>query len=69
MKQTLVKSELFAQSMSRKEFLRFFTLAVLTLFGFNNFMGFINSRTNNQQQIQLTQKTSGHGFGSSRFGA
>lgn len=68
MKQTKIKTELFAQSMSRKEFLRFLVLGVFAVFGINNFMNFLQSQAGQTRSAQVSQKSTGHGFGSSRFG-
>ena len=68
MKQTFTKTELFAQSMSRREFMKFLALGLLAMLGLNNLMSFLNSRAHQQSQVQATQQVSGHGFGSSRFG-
>lgn len=68
MKQTFTKTELFAQSMSRKDFLKFIAFGLFAVLGLNNFMSFLNTRTHQQAQVQVAQKASGHGFGSSRFG-
>jgi hypothetical protein len=53
--------ELLSKEMTRAEFLRFGGLAILALFGLNNFMNLLQSQQKQEQH-------SAHGFGSSKFG-
>lgn len=69
MEQKQNKNELLAQSMSRKDFLRFIGLGVFAAFGVNNFIQYLNSNTPQPKSQQTTRQSSGRGFGSSSFGA
>ena len=66
MKETkLITEELFSRQMTRKEFVQFAGMAIIALFGINNFLSFLikNSPKSSQQSVK-----SGSGFGSSKFG-
>ncbi|MCA9334601.1 hypothetical protein KC953_00485 [Candidatus Saccharibacteria bacterium] len=58
-------SELFSKEMTRKEFMQFAGMAVLAMFGVNNFLKFIAQNTGKNSH---TADKSGRGFGSSKFG-
>ena len=57
--------ELFARQMTRKEFVQFAGLAVIGIFGINNFLSFLYK---NGPQPPRHDRKSGSGFGSSKFG-
>lgn len=62
--------ELLAQKMSRKEFLRFFIMAIMAIFGVTNFLNFImkNSKKIESANQKAVEQSSAHGFGSRKFG-
>lgn len=57
--------ELFTRQMTRKEFVQFAGLAVISLFGINNFLSFLYK---NSSSSAHHDRKSGSGFGSSKFG-
>jgi hypothetical protein len=66
MKQT---KELFAKQMSRKEFLQFMGMAVIALFGLNNFIAFLRQHPQtSSQSADKTKDSTSNGFGSRKFG-
>ncbi|MDB5177257.1 MAG: hypothetical protein JWN75_925 [Candidatus Saccharibacteria bacterium] len=66
MKQT---KELFAKQMSRKEFLQFMGMAVIALFGLNNFILFLRDQQKSAKSKEVAKDPASHGFGSRKFGA
>ncbi len=62
--------DLLSKPMSRKEFLRLFALALLGLFGINNFISYIlRNQGSSSGSANTTGKTSSaHGFGTSTYG-
>jgi len=61
--------QLYTKQMTRKEFLQFMGIALLTLFGIGNFISFL-SQTNGRPSDtdQFAQLSARHGFGSRKFG-
>lgn len=72
MKQTtdLLKNELFKKEMTRKDFIKFAGLAILGVFGLKNFISFLTEQARSQSSTStgVTEQSSKHGFGSSKFG-
>ena len=62
------KNELFKQQMTRKEFIQFAVMAILSVLGLKNFISFLMEQTQSQSGTKISEKNS-HGFGSSKFGA
>lgn len=66
MKQT---KELLAKQMTRKEFLQFAGMAIIALFGLNNFITFLKqNQPATSNKTAVTDQSKGRGFGSSKFG-
>lgn len=57
--------ELFSREMTRKEFVQFAGMAIIAMFGVNNFLSFLYKNSFKSSQYQ---QQSGRGFGSSKFG-
>ena len=64
------KEEILTQQMTRKEFLKLVVLGILSVFGVSNFLSFwmSHSKQSTHSNTSVIQ-TSGHGFGSSKFGS
>lgn len=62
--------ELFSKQMTRKEFLKLFAVAMITLFGVNNFITALNkySKRNSIGHTNGASTRSDKGFGSRKFG-
>lgn len=63
-------NELMKQQMSRKDFLRLFVAALLSVFGVTNFIQYLLSHSSPQSRSGSVASTpqDRHGFGSSKFG-
>lgn len=61
----LITEELFSRQMTRKEFVQFAGMAIIALFGINNFLSFLIKNSSKSSQHNAK---SGQGFGSSKFG-
>lgn len=57
--------ELFAKEMTRKEFVQLAGMAIIALFGVNNFLSFL---LKNGGKAMHSSAQAGRGFGSSKFG-
>lgn len=53
---------------TRKQFLQYMTAAILMVFGLNNLISLLTGDKFHKIIIHDQQPTSGHGFGSSKFG-
>ncbi|MDQ5982992.1 MAG: hypothetical protein QG549_990 [Patescibacteria group bacterium] len=64
-------NELMKQQMTRKDFLRLFAAALLSVFGISNFIQYLLTHSSQQHRSGPVSSTSQnrHGFGSSKFGS
>jgi hypothetical protein len=60
--------DLLAKQMSRKEFLRFFLMAILALFGVTNFLNFLTKNSKRKEVQDHASQSTAKGFGSRKFG-
>jgi hypothetical protein len=62
--------ELLSKPMSRQEFLRLFAVAMLSLFGIRNILGYLTKEGEEApRQVTAPAAPGSHGFGSRSFGA
>lgn len=62
-------NELMKRQMTRKDFLRLFAAALLSVFGVTNFIQYLLKHSSQPQSGSVTNAPQDrHGFGSSKFG-
>ena len=60
--------DLLAKEMSRKDFLRFFLMAILAIFGVTNFLNFLTKNAKRTEVHDHVNQSTAKGFGSRKFG-
>ena len=65
---TAIRPVLFEQEMTRKKFLSYIGLALLTIFGLNNLISLMQGKTIPGQTVTTQSNNNAQGFGSRKFG-